>query len=650
MRPFDVSWRPSPMPRPTIQILAVAIAASAICAGLRIKMLLDDGVTAGSLYELWAFTRFGLRNSFFDITIVWAVALVCLVASLMTTKTGRFGNTIAALFFGAAILYTLLVCANVVTVRFIGGPLTFQQIYYSDLLRSFFARTAGRPLLNTSFLAMVILSLIGWFIVYTVSVWSLRRLQGTRLLGPILVLACALLVTYIGRFLGEVEGLSEGQRRYVTSPLVALVATALAAPSTELVLPDGEGLALQSRATAPTANRDLVPGGLQKGVVRNVVLIIMESVGADYVAGTGPTSAARLTPRLASFGASTLAFPNFYAHVPISTKSLFSILTARYPIFSYDIETTEQWSTDLQTLSGRMKEAGLRTAFFMAGNFEFQGADAFLDGRGFDFRSDVRSIACAAPRYVNEWLQQESVDDSCAADAMVRWIEADSKVPFFAMLWTGNTHWPYFTPQEPAPETFASEHPPKSRYLRALRSSDEMVGGLLDYLAKRGLFDSTLVVVIGDHGQAFGEHGFRTHGNSIYDEETRIPLLLIHPRIEGPAQDDTLGGLVDLAPTLIHVLGLRAEPTWDGRSLFDPNRSSRVYLFAPNQDMEVGYREGNHKFVYRGGQREPQVFDLATDPAETLNIANEYSVGIMRRELAIWLDQQNRRTIADLGR
>src|SRR5438552_96140 len=182
------------------------------------------------------------------------------------------------------------------------------------------------------------------------------------------------------------------------------------------------------------------------------------------------------------------------------------------------------------------------------------------------------------------------------------------------MLWTNNTHYPYSSTQEPPPGMFASD-PDQNRYLGAVQSSDSAITSVLDHLTDRGLLNSTLVVVIGDHGEAFGEHGFRVHGNSIYEEETRIPLLLISPRISMHGLNETLGGLIDVAPTILHILGLPPETSWEGRSLFDANRSDQLFLFAPNHEMVAGYRQGHRKFMYQVSRDKAFVYDLISDPA-----------------------------------
>lgn len=232
----------------------------------------------------------------------------------------------------------------------------------------------------------------------------------------------------------------------------------------------------------------------------------------------------------------------------------------------------------------------------------------------------------------------DSVDDGCTADAVLDWIENSGEQPFFGIFWTGNTHWPYFSDNPPPPDRWSQNHH-RNRYVGALRSSDAAIGSILDRLAKDGRLSDTLVVVLGDHGEAFGEHGFLVHSNSIFEEEVHIPLLMINDNIDGESFE-TLGGIIDIGPTIFDILGRQPPAGWQGRSLFDTHRSPRVHMFSINQDMITGYREGNHKYIYKLSTDRAQIFDLASDPGETKDISTPTSRELIRRYSAGWLRQQ----------
>ena len=97
-----------------------------------------------------------------------------------------------------------------------------------------------------------------------------------------------------------------------------------------------------------------------------------------------------------------------------------------------------------------------------------------------------------------------------------------------------------------------------NRYLNILRTVDEQLGRLFDGLRARGLDQNTLVVITGDHGEAFGSpHGMRGHGYALWDELIRVPMIFWSPALfpEG-GRSDTVGGHVDLHATIADLLGI----------------------------------------------------------------------------------------------
>jgi arylsulfatase A-like enzyme len=127
--------------------------------------------------------------------------------------------------------------------------------------------------------------------------------------------------------------------------------------------------------------------------------------------------------------------------------------------------------------------------------------------------------------------------------------------------------------------------------------------------------------VIGDHGETFGQHGHNVHGVDLYDEENHVPLMLINPRLFHGETNSTLGGIIDVAPTILDILGGSAPVSWQGRSLFDGDRTGRVYLFTSRSKVLFGYRDGSHKFIYDAGANAMEPYDLQSDPRESVNIA-----------------------------
>jgi lipoteichoic acid synthase len=320
-------------------------------------------------------------------------------------------------------------------------------------------------------------------------------------------------------------------------------------------------------------------------------------------------------------------------------------LCSIYPWISFLSLTSEYPAVNIPSLSSELKARGLRTGFFSSSDNHFQGMDKFLAHRGFDVVQDYRTRPCERGTFVDpEWNRNflNGVDDECATDSLIEWINATPEKPFFGMLWTMMTHYPYFTSQ--AETNFVVKDFYFNRYLNALRHGDQCLGKVLHALEEKGLADSTLVVVVGDHGEAFGRHDQLTHACKIYEENLRVPLVLINPQLFRGEESTGLGGLIDIAPTIMETLHLPAGRDWQGRSLFSQDRISRVYFYAPWSDCLFGYREGNRKCIFNATANEFEIYDLQNDPQETINLAKQSSELVQQipQRLAAWVQYQDR--------
>jgi arylsulfatase A-like enzyme len=144
----------------------------------------------------------------------------------------------------------------------------------------------------------------------------------------------------------------------------------------------------------------------------------------------------------------------------------------------------------------------------------------------------------------------------------------------------------------------------------------------LSGLQARGLFDKTLFLISGDHGEGFGRHeGNYGHTLFIYDENIHVPYFIVVPGLIGePIRVNRAASLVDTAPTILDLLGLPIPQEYQGSSLLDS--TSRMALFYTDYSLGLlGLRDGRWKFVYELGSGRGKLFDLATDPDEEKNLA-----------------------------
>ncbi len=166
-----------------------------------------------------------------------------------------------------------------------------------------------------------------------------------------------------------------------------------------------------------------------------------------------------------------------------------------------------------------------------------------------------------------------------------------------------------------------------AEYDRGLRHADDLVAGFLDALRARGLDANTVLLVTADHGIEFGEHGGIGHARGVYEEQVRVPLIVVDPRVPRARRVRGQVGLIDLAPTLLGLAGLPAPGHFVGTSLLpfladgtEPPERTLVaeQLLGPRQTL---VRTSRRAWIQKPSGLE--LYDLAADPREQKDLAPE---------------------------
>jgi arylsulfatase A-like enzyme len=231
-----------------------------------------------------------------------------------------------------------------------------------------------------------------------------------------------------------------------------------------------------------------------------------------------------------------------------------------------------------------------------------------------------------------------SLDDRSTVDEAIQWLDGIGDQPFFVAMNLQNSHLPYPIPPQfprrfgPAKLDFTIRfaHFPQTKaqvvkdvYADSLAYVDSQIARLFQYLKDKKKWENTVVVVTGDHGQAFYEHGFASHASAIFNEVMRVPLIVRAPRLKA-GLDRRLAQHVDIAPSILGLLGMPVHPSFQGIDLFntnvDPKRS--IYMVVQTPDAhQYGIVRSGFKLVYDEREREHLLFNLAIDPEEKTNIA-----------------------------
>jgi len=195
-------------------------------------------------------------------------------------------------------------------------------------------------------------------------------------------------------------------------------------------------------------------------------------------------------------------------------------------------------------------------------------------------------------------------------------------------------HHPYVTPEA------GPFHDPGElgAYKNALHYGDESLGDLVSGLAARHLLDNTLLVIFGDHGEAFRQHdGNFGHTLFVYDENVRVPLLVALPRATEGIRIGRVASALDITPTVLDLLGLPASSLHEGVSLLAPRRQMALF-FSDYGVGWLGLRDGCWKDIVEVESGRSQLFDLCADPDESRDRAAEFPdrVNAYRDRLQGW--------------
>ena len=177
-----------------------------------------------------------------------------------------------------------------------------------------------------------------------------------------------------------------------------------------------------------------------------------------------------------------------------------------------------------------------------------------------------------------------------------------------------------------------------NRYLNAVHYTDRFIENLIRQYEALGLAERTVFVVVGDHGEAFGEHVPRQHNAVPYEEALRVPLVIHQPGRwpEGRAATG-LRSQLDVTPTLTDLLGLRLDPaSVHGTSLLEPPERDQAFASCLYTHTCGAVVESRYKFVHHFGDRADELFDLDSDPAERMPIHDPERALAMRDRFLSW--------------
>jgi arylsulfatase A-like enzyme/Tfp pilus assembly protein PilF len=354
----------------------------------------------------------------------------------------------------------------------------------------------------------------------------------------------------------------------------------------------------------------------------NVLLVTLDTTRADHLGcyGYGPPT----TPSIDRLAAESWVFDHAYATNPTTLPSHTSIMTGTYPMAHGTRDNSTFVVPDrVTTLAETLGQAGYETAaivasFVLDSRFNLdQGFATYDDNVGAQWSIDEVRV-----REANEFGFSERKANLVTAAAL-DWLERPHRDPFF--LWLH-----YFDPHEP----INPPEPHQSRFTEAydaeLAFADEQLGRFLDSLRRRGELDSTIVIIVADHGEGLTDHDEPTHSLLIFDSTMHVPLIIRPPGGRTSTRVAPIASIVDIVPTVLDMLDIAIPAEVQGRSLVPvmegeadwPGRF--VYMESLLARLQCGWgelrglRSGSEKLIH--GPK-PRYYRVDADPQEIYDLA-----------------------------
>jgi len=396
----------------------------------------------------------------------------------------------------------------------------------------------------------------------------------------------------------------------------------------------------------------------------NVLVVLIDALRADRLGSYGYHR--DTSPNLDKLANEGWRFTTAIAQAPWTKPSVASLVTGLYA--RQTSIGTDAWAEQGRegavfvrslapehlTLAEKLASEGFETAAFGHNNHlvvETGFAQGYLT---YDWKQPpgdglVYEIARRfKPRLPDDWINRHFFE----------WLDANDGRKFFAYLHTLEVHWPYRSPApfagmyltKPPPENFnrtdfvsstnerlkaSSDKALDPDTLRAMsdaydeciRHVDDDLGKLFQELARRGLYQNTLIIITADHGEEFMDHGLIGHGNTLYDELIRVPLIVKFPCPGAHCRPEVVTSpveSVDIFPTVMATVGLESPEHLVGGHLAD-KRDRAQAAFSEGSNL-IAMRTPEWKIIYDELSDSGGLYDLRNDPGETSDLASRQSV------------------------
>ena len=375
---------------------------------------------------------------------------------------------------------------------------------------------------------------------------------------------------------------------------------------------------------------------------RNVVLIHLESTRAG---ATTPYNKESLetTPFLDELSTNSLLAEQDYTTLPHTSKASVSVNCGIEPHLVQPTTEANPYGIPVPCLADLLKDQGYGTAFFQSSTQDFEDFGGLVKNFGYEDYFPLESMDTQGFEQTNYFGYEDDMMLKPSKD----WLKEHNDKPFMAEYLLGTGHHDYRCLDTSHGQEDFSNDDLVNRYLNCMRLQDIFVKKLIDQYKEMGLYENTIFVIYGDHGEGFGEHGRYVHDDTIYQEGLKVPLIIHAPGLlKGGERVAGLSNHTDILPTVLEMLGYQVKDgEYPGYSLLHELPEARTLNFSCfHENQCLASIKGSEKYIYYYGNQPDELFDLSKDPLEQNNLAGERTKEEMdkrRESLLEWRSSVN---------